>query len=69
MSSWADVSSAVAGAVVFILGALVPRFIAVAELWMDKLGDGKTAPATATTAPPAQPSPTTSESPNPETPQ
>lgn len=49
MTKWADVSSAIAGALVFIIGAVVPYFVATIEHKLDK---GGTEVATDITAPP-----------------
>lgn len=34
--NWGDVSGTIAGAVVFVIGALVPRFVDTIEQWLNK---------------------------------
>lgn len=52
MSSWANVSSAIAGAIVVSLAALLPHLIAAAERWLDARRDGN----------PSEPEPPTASS-------
>lgn len=41
MSGWADASASLAGAVVFIVGALTPHIIDAAERRLDAIGQAK----------------------------
>lgn len=45
MTSWTDVSSGVAGAVVFAVGALLPHVIDAGDRILERIGRSSTPPA------------------------